>query len=170
MTTKSGMNGDSLHSRLVLSRELVTRAELTTVHRSNGPGVPLELRNSEVLEQVLADERRPQLVNSRKLTTTKGSIELSGSLDKDIDVVSRWDRPFALGLYRNELVYLGSRVRWVIRLVLSDMRSMVLARTRRERSQIWNDGTGGVPMKETRCEEVQIQDTTCPLSHKHSLL
>jgi len=130
----------------------------------------MKLRNSEVLEQVLANERFPQLASSVKVITTEGGVKLGDGLDEEIDAVGWWDRSFALGLDGDELPYLRSKVLWTIRRFSGGTGSAVLARAGRGRSWIRNGGTGGIPVKNTWCEEVQVQSATCPLSREHSLL
>ena len=134
MTAKGGVNCDGFHCLLVLGRPLVTGAGLAAVHRSNEFGIPLELRNSEVFEQVSSNKCCPQFADSREFIATKGSFEFGGSLDEEIDAIGRWDRPVTLGLDRDELAYLGSEVLRVIRPLLGGMCNAVLARTRGRRS------------------------------------
>jgi len=130
----------------------------------------VKLRNSEILEQVSVDECLPQPANPREFIATKGSVELVGSLDKEIDAVCRRDRPLILGLDKDVFVYLGGKVLPVIKLPLSAMCSAVLARTRGRRSRTRNDGTGGIPEEKTRGKEVQIKSAICPLARKHPSL
>jgi hypothetical protein len=157
MTTKSGVNGDSLHSLLVLGRPLVTRAGLTAVHRGNGLGVPLELRNSEVLEQVLVTSIAHSS-NPRKLITTKGSVELGDGLGEEIDAIGWGTGPSLLVL--TEMSWLIWEARfcglfegfWVV--------CAVGPGEDEGRSQIRDCGTGRIPLEKTWCEEVQVQSTT----------
>jgi len=170
MTTKSGVNGNGLHRLPVLGRPLGAGAGFTAVHRGNGPGVPPELRDSEVLEQVSVNERFPQLANPGKFIATEDSVELGGGLDEEIDSIGRWDWPFTLGIGRDGSAYSRSEVLRVIRLISNGICSTVPAKMRRGRSRTRNVGGGGIPKEEARREEVQVQSTTCALSRKHSLL
>jgi len=107
----------------------------------------MELRNSEVLEQVSGNKHCPQLANPREFTAPKNSVELGGSLDEEVDAVGRWDWPFALGIDRVGSGYSRSKILRVIRLVSSGVCSRVPAKVRRGRSRIRNVGGRGIPME-----------------------
>ena len=156
MAAKSGVNDDSLHSLLVLGRPLVTRTGLAPVDRGHGFGVLLDVRDSEVFDQVLVNEYRPQLTNPGKLSTTKGSIEPGGSFSEEIDPIGWGHRHFTPGAGGDESTHSRRRVLKVIRRRLGGMGSAVLSR----RSHIRDWGTGHIPFEKTWCEEVQVQNTT----------
>lgn len=130
----------------------------------------MELRNPEVLEQISAYERLPQLANPRKAIATKDSVEFGDSFDEEIDAVGGRGRPFTLGLYRGELGYWGRKMPGIIGMFFNGICSTILTKVGRRKSRIRNDGTGGIPAEKTWREEVQIQSSTCPLSRKHPLL
>lgn len=58
---------------------------------------------------------------------------------------------------------------WIIQQDLGGMGNTVLAKEGSRGSRIRGGRTGRIPVEETRCEEVQVQNARCALSRKHAL-